>query len=57
VLEAARAGDRMAGAVYGAHLGLADEEVRPEAEWEGRAGPYLSTLILPRARAGRGGRP
>lgn len=56
VLEAARAGERLAGAVYGAHLGLADEEVRPAQEMEGRTGPYLSTVILTRPRDGRGGR-
>jgi precorrin-2/cobalt-factor-2 C20-methyltransferase len=56
VIEAARAGDRLDGGVYGAHLGLEDEEVRPARDMDGRTGPYLSTVILPRRRDGRGSR-
>jgi precorrin-2/cobalt-factor-2 C20-methyltransferase len=47
---------RLDGAVYGAGLGLADEDVRPAADLDpDLAGPYLSTLIVPPARTGRGG--
>ncbi|GAA3240382.1 precorrin-2 C(20)-methyltransferase [Pseudonocardia petroleophila] len=47
---------RLDGAVYGAGLGLADEDVRPAADLDPDApGPYLSTLIVPPARTGRGG--
>ena len=56
VIEAARAADRLEGAVYGAHLGLEGEEVRPALEMDGRTGPYLSTVILPGRRDARGGR-
>lgn len=47
---------RLDGAVYGAGLGLAEQDVRPAAELDPDApGPYLSTLIVPPARTGRGG--
>ena len=46
---------RLDGAVYGARLGLPDEDVRPAAELDpDEPGPYLSTLIVPPRRAGRG---
>jgi len=46
---------RLDGAVYGARLGLPDEDVRPAAELDpAEAGPYLSTLIVPPKRCGRG---
>ena len=54
VLEAAERAGRMEGAVYGEQLGLEGESVCPAAEMDGRTGPYLSTVILPPPRAGRG---
>ncbi|MEN3269100.1 precorrin-2 C(20)-methyltransferase [Pseudonocardia sp.] len=42
-------------AVYGAGLGLAEEDVRPACELDPREpGPYLSTLVVPPRRTGRG---
>lgn len=47
---------RIDGAVYGAGLGLGGEDIRPAAELDpAEPGPYLSTLIVPPARTGRGG--
>ncbi|MFF0729318.1 precorrin-2 C(20)-methyltransferase [Streptomyces sp. NPDC004134] len=45
---------RMEGAVWGSSLGLAEESVRPAAELGAEALPYLSTLIAPARRTGRG---
>jgi precorrin-2/cobalt-factor-2 C20-methyltransferase len=46
---------RLDHAVYGAGLGLDTEDVRPARELDPDApGPYLSTLIVPPRRAGRG---
>ncbi|WP_037747281.1 precorrin-2 C(20)-methyltransferase [Streptomyces aculeolatus] len=45
---------RMQGAVWGSSLGLAEESVRPAAELGAEPLPYLSTLIAPARRAGRG---
>jgi precorrin-2/cobalt-factor-2 C20-methyltransferase len=45
---------RMEGAVWGSSLGLAEEWVRPAAELGAEPLPYLSTLIAPARRAGRG---
>jgi precorrin-2/cobalt-factor-2 C20-methyltransferase len=42
-------------AVYGEHLGLPDEQVRPLSDVDG-AGPYLATVLLPAHRDGRGGK-
>jgi precorrin-2/cobalt-factor-2 C20-methyltransferase len=43
-------------AVYGAGLGLPEEDIRPAAELDpDEEGPYLSTLIVPPKRTGRGG--
>ena len=50
VLAAARDAGQLDGAVYGAHLGLDGQTVRPAAEMHGRQGPYLSTVILPARR-------
>ena len=42
-------------AVYGAGLGLAEEDIRPARDLDpGEAGPYLSTLVVPPKRGGRG---
>ncbi len=47
---------RLDDAVYGAGLGLASEDIRPAADLDpAEPGPYLSTLIVPPARTGRGG--
>jgi precorrin-2/cobalt-factor-2 C20-methyltransferase len=52
--------DRLAGAVVGSGLGLADERVVAAVDlWHGRAGeraPYLTTVIAPPGRDTRGGR-
>jgi precorrin-2/cobalt-factor-2 C20-methyltransferase len=47
--------DRLEGAVYGAALGLPDEQVGPAAEAPGNA-PYLSTVLVPARRTTRGGK-
>jgi precorrin-2/cobalt-factor-2 C20-methyltransferase len=46
---------RADGAVFGAALGLADQDIRPLAEVSDDAAPYLSTVIAPARRALRGG--
>ncbi|GIH52110.1 precorrin-2 C20-methyltransferase /cobalt-factor II C20-methyltransferase [Microbispora rosea] len=57
VLAAVRDSGRLAGAVYGASLGLPQEDVRPAAGLDpAEAGPYLSALLVTRERTGRGGR-
>lgn len=48
-----RAG-RLSGAVYGARLGLAGEDIRNASEMAGEKGPYLSTVIVPARRGGGG---
>jgi precorrin-2/cobalt-factor-2 C20-methyltransferase len=46
---------RLDDAVYGAGLGLAGEDIRPARELDPDApGPYLSTLVVPPKRSGRG---
>jgi precorrin-2/cobalt-factor-2 C20-methyltransferase len=55
VLEVLRRHDREDDAVFGAALGLADEQVGPAAEVEGEA-PYLSTVLVPARRTVRGGK-
>ncbi|MEU2226498.1 precorrin-2 C(20)-methyltransferase [Streptomyces sp. NPDC012751] len=48
---------RLGDAVWGSALGLPEESVRPAAELDGVALPYLSTLIAPPRRGGgRGGK-
>lgn len=47
VLDAVRAAGRLDRAVYGAYLGLADEDIRPAARVDPGEAPYLSTLIVP----------
>lgn len=47
--------DRLDGAVYGAALGLPEQDLRPAAAAHDPA-PYLSTVIVPARRTGRGGR-
>jgi precorrin-2/cobalt-factor-2 C20-methyltransferase len=47
---------RLDGAVYGAGLGLPGEDIRPAGDLDpAERGPYLSTLIVPPVRSGRGG--
>lgn len=55
-LAALRDTGRMEGAIYGAALGLPEQDIRRAADLDpmGR-GPYLSTLIVPPRRTGRGG--
>ena len=55
VLEVLRRTGRLADAVYGAALGLPDEQVGPAARLRGEA-PYLSTVIVPARRTTRGGK-
>ncbi|MEU7055487.1 precorrin-2 C(20)-methyltransferase [Streptomyces sp. NPDC046197] len=57
VAEALRESGRIDGAVWGSALGLPEESIRPAADLDGAALPYLSTLIAPARRdGGRGGK-
>ncbi|MFI1099619.1 precorrin-2 C(20)-methyltransferase [Streptomyces melanogenes] len=57
VAAALRATGRIDDAVWGSALGLDEEFIRPAAELDGSALPYLSTLIAPaRREGGRGGK-
>jgi precorrin-2/cobalt-factor-2 C20-methyltransferase len=60
MVEAVRRAGRLENAVYGAALGLPAESVRHGAEIaelpDSGGAPYLSTLLMPPARRGRGGR-
>ncbi len=57
VLEAVRAAGRLDQCVFGAALGLEDEDVRPGGELDPSVpAPYLSTLLVTSARGGRGSR-
>ncbi|MDG9703642.1 precorrin-2 C(20)-methyltransferase [Streptomyces sp. DH37] len=62
VAAALRATGRTEGAVWGSALGLPQESIRPAADLEAElasgdaALPYLSTLIAPARREGRGGK-
>lgn len=57
VAAALAATGRTADAVWGSALGLPDESIRPAAELTGGGPlPYLSTLIAPARRDGRGGK-
>jgi precorrin-2/cobalt-factor-2 C20-methyltransferase len=54
-LAALRATGRIDEAVYGAGLGLPEQDIRPASELDpDEQGPYLSTLIVPPKRSGRG---
>jgi precorrin-2/cobalt-factor-2 C20-methyltransferase len=55
VLDVLRRHGRADDAVFGAALGLAAETVQPASTVEGEA-PYLSTVLVPARRTGRGGR-
>lgn len=57
VLATVRAAGRLDAALAGAALGLPGEKVGPARDWAGRGGaPYLTTLLVPPHRGGRGGR-
>ena len=56
VLDLLRDVDRIDGAIYGAKLGLADERIGLAADHDSSPAPYLSTLIVPPLRFGRGGK-
>ncbi len=57
MLEVVRGAGRLDSAVYGACLGLPDEDVRTAAGLDvGAAAPYLSTLLVTSARHRRGGK-
>jgi precorrin-2/cobalt-factor-2 C20-methyltransferase len=54
-LAALRATGRIDEAVYGAGLGLPEEDIRPATDLDPEEpGPYLATLIVPPKRGGRG---
>ena len=55
VLDVLRRSDRLDGAVYGAALGLPDQQVGAAADAPASA-PYLSTVIVPARRTTRGGK-
>jgi precorrin-2/cobalt-factor-2 C20-methyltransferase len=55
VVDVLRAHGRLDDAVFGAALGLPEQQVGPAAAVTGEA-PYLSTVIAPARRTGRGGR-
>ena len=55
VLDVLRRHDRLDGAVYGAALGLPDQQVGAAADAPAAA-PYLSTVIVPARRTTRGGK-
>jgi precorrin-2/cobalt-factor-2 C20-methyltransferase len=55
VLDVLRRADRLDGAVYGAALGLPDQQVGAAADAPASA-PYLSTVIVPARRTTRGGK-
>jgi len=55
VLEVLRKAGRLQDAVYGAALGLPDEQVGPAGEVDGET-PYLSTVLVPARRTSRGGK-
>ncbi len=55
VLDVLRRHDRLEGAVYGAALGLPDQQVGAAAAAPANA-PYLSTVLVPARRTTRGGK-
>jgi precorrin-2/cobalt-factor-2 C20-methyltransferase len=54
VLRVAAEEGRMDGAVYGARLGIEDEEIVPAREMVGREGTYLSTVLFTGRDSGLG---
>lgn len=57
VLDAVRDAGRLDRAVYGACLGLPEEDIRPASRVEAATAPYLSTLIVSPARPAGSGAP
>jgi len=55
IVAAVRDAGRLDGAVYGAHLGLAGEQIVPLADADPGTAPYLSALLVPARRGRRGG--
>lgn len=55
VLDVVAAAGRLEGCVLGSALGLPGQSIGPAVAHRG-TGPYLSTLLVPPVRAGRGGR-
>jgi precorrin-2/cobalt-factor-2 C20-methyltransferase len=47
--------ERLDDAVYGSHLGLPDQDVRPLSTVDAGPAPYLSTVVVPARRGVRGG--
>ena len=56
VLDVLRETGRLDTAVYGAALGLPEQEIRPAAELDSDQAPYLATILVPQVKAGRGAR-
>ena len=56
VKEVLRSRDRLAGAVFGAALGLPEEDIRALPEMGDEPAPYLSTILAPARRDTRGGK-
>jgi precorrin-2/cobalt-factor-2 C20-methyltransferase len=54
-ITALRDAGRLERAVYGASLGLPDQDIRPASELAAEPAPYLSTLIVPARRTRRAG--
>jgi precorrin-2/cobalt-factor-2 C20-methyltransferase len=56
VVDAVRDAGRLDDAVFGAHLGLADEIVSPLSGVDAENAPYLSAVLVPGRRVSRGGK-
>lgn len=56
VLDVLREADRLDTAVYGAALGLPEQDIRPAAGMDETAAPYLATILVPQVKSGRGAR-
>lgn len=56
VLDVLRESGRLDTAVYGAALGLPDQDIRPAASIDSDVAPYLATILVPQAKSGRGAR-
>jgi precorrin-2/cobalt-factor-2 C20-methyltransferase len=56
VLGAVRQAGRLDGAIFGAFLGLPAEQIAAAATVDAGSAPYLSTLLVPPPRQGRGAR-
>ncbi|WP_206795449.1 precorrin-2 C(20)-methyltransferase [Amycolatopsis sp. MtRt-6] len=56
VLDVLRSAGRIDGAVYGSHVGLPDQDIRPATAVDEATSPYLTTILVPQAKTGRGRR-